>query len=329
MIKVCASKSWSVDVDLEAIILEAIGQIPPGRVATYGDVAMAIGDVKAARAVGTVIADNPHANAAPCHRVVNKGGRLGWDGFFSIGAERNLELLRSEGVQIDGGVVDLKRSRFTDFKVRPLLQELAREQESMRQEVIEEDTFGELRYVAGIDVAYSEDRAFGSMVTFDAKSMQKVGERTVESEIRFPYIPGYLGYRETPIARELIDDKEGTIYLIDGQGKLHPRGFGVACQIGVSLGVPTIGAAKSRLIGRIERIGGTRSPVTIDGRLAGYQLHLPGRTKIYISVGHRVCLDTAADLCERLMINGVPEPQRQAHLLATAMRRSYQLEGSK
>jgi deoxyribonuclease V len=322
---VSRSMSWSVEVDLKSLVLDAIGQIPRGRVSTYGDVAMAMGDIRAARAVGTIMAEDPESSPLPCHRVVYSDGHVGNQGGHGKGAERNAELLRSEGVKVEDDRVDLV-DHFTDFQVRPMLEELAREQEDMRGSVVEEDDFEDLERVAGFDVAYSGDQGFGCLVVYDLESMRKVEVRTVQRRVRFPYIPGYLGYRESPIAQELIAAEEEMIYLIDGQGRLHPRGFGIACHIGVSLGVPTVGAAKSLLLGKVGEETEGRAPIAIDGKLAGYRLRPSGRAKVYVSVGHRVSLETSVELCRRLMVKGVPEPQRQAHMGATEMRRKYQSE---
>ena len=139
-------------------------------------------------------------------------------------------------------------------------------------------------------------------------------------EAKFPYIPSFLSYRELPLLRPLICTDERTVYLIDGQGRLHPRGFGIACHVGVCLDVPTIGAAKSLLQGKVEG-DGRRAPVIMNDKPVGCRLHPAGRTRTYVSVGHRVSLETAADLCERLMIKGVPEPLRLAHMRCGEMAR--------
>lgn len=313
----CASQSWSVEVDLESAISEAIGQIPAGRVATFGDVAKALGDVRAARAIGAMLAED-QGSMTNAHRVVFGDGGIGGHGRQ---AEENRRLLLVEGAPLANAGVDLERCRFADFRIDPVLRRLAEEQERMRALIVHEDEFASTDRVAGFDVAYRGEEAFGALVVFDLQRMERIEERVVRTKVRFPYIPGYLGYRETPVAHRLIGRDDGTIYLIDGQGELHPRGFGVACHIGVTLGVPTVGAAKSLLVGRLGAPEGTRAPITIEGKVSGMQLRPMKRTKVYVSVGHRVSLGTAADICERLMVRGVPEPQRQAHLLATETRR--------
>ena len=144
--------------------------------------------------------------------------------------------------------------RFKSFKIAPKLKELAEEQERLKELVIEKDDLSRPEYVAGLDVAYEGVVGHASLVKMRLKDLKVVEERDFTAEARFPYIPSYLGYRELPLLRHLIDD-DGTVYLIDGQGRLHPRGFGIACQVGVCMDVPTIGAAKSLLLGKVEGEG--------------------------------------------------------------------------
>ena len=311
----CASATCSEDVDLNRLIFEAGSQIPKGMVSTYGDIARALGDVRASRAVGTVLASNfSRPIAVPCHRVVYGDGRTGWYAGHGKGAERKVELLRSEGVKVvDGRVEDFERVRLSAFTIPPVLKDLAAEQEGMQDLVVESDDFSGPEHVVGLDVAYEGTVGHASMVKVRLRDLKVVEERDFSAETMFPYIPSYLSYREMPLLRHLIDGDKGTIYLIDGQGRLHPRGFGIACHVGVRLDVPTIGAAKSLLQGTVEG-GGHRSPVHLNGRAVGYHLHPKGRTRTYVSVGNRVSLETAVNICDRLMIKGVPEPLRLAHI---------------
>jgi deoxyribonuclease V len=302
-------------VDLNRLIFEAAAQIPKGMVSTYGDIAKALGDIRAARAVGTVLASNfSRPIIVPCHRVVYGDGRTGWYAGHGKGAERKIELLRSEGVKIaDGQVEDFEQVCFKEFKIAPKLKELAEEQQRLQDLVTEKDDFSGPEFVAGLDVAYEGIVGHASLVKMRLRDLKVVEQRDFSVETNFPYIPSYLGYRELPLLRHLIDGDEGTVYLIDGQGRLHPRGFGIACQVGVCMDIPAIGAAKSLLQGKVEGEG-RRSPISLNGRTVGCQLHPEGRTRTYVSVGNRISLDTAIDICEKLMIKGVPEPLRLAHI---------------
>ncbi len=310
----CAFVACNEDVDLNRMILEATAQIPKGMVSTYGDIAKALGDVRAARAVGTVLAKNPRPFIVPCHRVVYGDGRTGWYDGHGKGADRKMELLRSESLEIvDGRVEDFERVRFSAFNIPSILKDLIEEQKRLQALVVEKDDFSDLEFVAGLDVAYDGVIGYASIVKMRLGDLKVVEERDFSAEVKFPYIPSYLGNRELPLLRHLIQRDEGTVCLIDGQGRLHPRGFGIACQVGVCLSVPTIGAAKSLLLGNVEG-DGRRAPIRLSGRLIGYQLHPEGRTRTYVSVGNRISLETATSICDGLMINGVPEPLRLAHI---------------
>jgi deoxyribonuclease V len=312
----------SEDVDLIGLILETVRQVPSGRVTTYGDVAMALGDVRAAKAVAEVLSD-PDFGEAPRHRVVNLDGEIGPRVFGSIPSAK---LLQKEKVAIKNGrVEDLDKFRFTDFEVLPVLDMLKLEQEALRYHVIESDDFDKSSIVAGLDVSYSNEKACVALVRMDMESLEVMEVRHAIGRVRFPYVPGYLSYRELPMVRRVFRETDGDILLIDGQGVLHPRGFGIACQIGVCFNVPTIGAAKNLLTGTV--VGhGRRDEILVDGMVRGMRLRHKRGKGVFVSVGHRVSLNTACALCERLMIKEVPEPLRLAHILATRERKAMEME---
>jgi deoxyribonuclease V len=319
------SAAWHDEVDLVGLILEAVGQIPRGKVSTFGDIAAALGDVRAARAIGTVLADHAGDAGVPGHRVVFSDGTIAGQGRGGDRYDDSEESLRQEGIGVHGGRVDdIDRTRFRAFDLHPILEELQREQESMRSLIVEEDAVPNFRFVEGLDASYSGERACVAMVRMDLDTFEVVEERTGLGEARFPYVPGYLGYREMPLARLVTGRKEGTVLLIDGHGVLHPRGFGVACHVGVALGLPTIGAAKSLFVGHIES-GDKVADVSLDGAVRGRRIGAKGQRATFVSVGHRVSLGTACDLCERLMLKGVPEPLRLAHILATRERKRLEM----
>jgi len=314
------------EVDLTAAIYEATGQIPKGMVSTYGDIARALGDVRAARAVGTVLANNPRPIVVPCHRVIFSDGRVGWYGGSGKGNQRKVDLLLAEGLRIDEGLVqDLSSVLFKDFRLTPVLKDLSQSQSRMRELVIEKDDFGSLDRVAGLDVAYSGSMGFAAMVVMDAESEEVLEQKVMSCQTKFPYIPGYLGFRETPLMARLVKEKRDIVYLVDGHGTLHPRGFGVACQIGVELNIPTVGAAKSLLEGSVVHgRPGKLDAVEMEGKVRGYALGKGEKKTTFVSVGHRVSLPTSAEICQRYMHHSVPEPLRLAHLLAASERRKYQ-----
>jgi deoxyribonuclease V len=315
------SDCWT-EPDITRLVYEATAQIPRGMVSTYGDIAAALGDPVAARAVGEILSKNPTPIVVPCHRVVYSTGRTGWYGGHGQGAERKLELLRAEGVEVeDGTVVDLPRRRFTGFRIPPVLQELKAEQDAVRERIVEEDRFGELGRVAGLDISYAGERAFAAMTVYDWSSGELIEERTAESVVRFPYIPTYLSYREIPALRPLMRGEKELVFLTDGQGVLHPRGAGIASHLGVCLDVPTIGAAKSSLVGQVREVRPGEGDILVDGRVRGHWLGC-GKKGTYVSVGHRISLGTATEVCRRFLEKGIPRPLRRAHDLANETRRA-------
>jgi deoxyribonuclease V len=306
--------------DLRRIVCQVAAQIPRGMVSTYGDIARALGDVRASRVVGMIMAANERPIVMPCHRVVYSDGRVGWYGGMGKGNDRKVELLDSEGVMIDHGVVqDFEGQRFQDFQIEPILSEMMEEQRRLRERVMDEDPI-EVERVVGLDVAYQENMGFSAAASFDLESGDLIEERVARKEVKFPYIPGYLSYRELPLLTDLIDKDENAVYLVDGQGSLHPRRFGIACHLGVFMDVPTIGVAKSLLCGEVDDSGGDSVPVYLDGELAGMMLKKNGGKGIYVSVGHRTSLPVCESICRRFMKHRLPEPLRKAHALANQAR---------
>ncbi|MFD1949654.1 endonuclease V [Sphingomonas arantia] len=144
----------------------------------------------------------------------------------------------------------------------------------------------------------------------------------------FPYVPGYLGFRECPAlvaAWETLEIKPDLV-LMDGQGRSHPRRCGVACQLGVLLDVPVIGVAKSLLCGVVEGVlgdeVGATAPLVDRGEVVAMAVRLRLRAApVYVSIGHRVTLETAVAWVLRLSDGRrVPPPVRAAHEAANAVR---------
>ncbi|SFR87020.1 Endonuclease V [Sphingomonas jatrophae] len=147
----------------------------------------------------------------------------------------------------------------------------------------------------------------------------------------FPYVPGYLGFREAPaiVAAWSLLPQPPDLLLVDGQGRAHPRRCGIAVQLGLLLDVPTIGVAKSLLCGTVEDepgpTAGDRAPVVDRGETVALALRTRARAApIYVSGGHRVSLESAADWVLRLCDGRrLPWPIRLAHDAANARRRAY------
>lgn len=286
-------------------------QIPRGRVTTYGQVAKALGDVKAAKAVFGVI-----SRSRQTHRIVNAEGKV---------SEWQIRLLRDEGIEVGDSVRDMKAHLFTDFRTDFPLKALREEQEWIAEKVVAEDDFEDVELVCGFDLAYDDSEAICAYVVVETGNLEVVEKGTIRMEIDFPYIPGYLAYREFPAIECAHRELESMVdvLLVDGHGIMHPRKAGIACHVGVKLDVPTIGVGKSPLVGRVEvpPEPGSCERVLDGDEMVGHALRWPTSKKpIFVSPGHKVSFNTAAKLVRRLMKSRIPEPLRLAHELATARR---------
>ena len=208
-----------------------------------------------------------------------------------------------------------------------------REQERLRERVILEDRFGPIRYVAGADLAFdpATDVAVAGVIVYRFPELVELERRLAQRKLRFPYGPGLLSFREGPalLAAFARLRTEPDLILIDGHGRAHPRLFGIASHIGVLLDKPTIGCAKSLLVGEHQEPGrraGSTASLWFKGERVGEVLRTRDGVKpIYVTTGHRVALDSAVELVKRC-VDGfrIPKPTREADHYVRDLRRSYQ-----
>jgi len=201
-------------------------------------------------------------------------------------------------------------------------------QEALRHRVVERaprDFAPEL--IAGVDVHFSRDgqTAFAAAVLLDALSLEIVQSAQAAEPVRFPYRTGFLSFREVPVALRTLYllDTAPDLVMVDGQGRAHPRRFGLACHLGVLLDKPTIGVAKSRLLGRFAEPGseaGEQTPLEDKGEIVGTVLRSKRACRpLFISVGHRVDLQMAVAWVMRTTHrHRQPEPTRLADHLSRA-----------
>ena len=189
------------------------------------------------------------------------------------------------------------------------------------------DRIGEVRTIGGVDVAYGRRGrmadARAAAVLFDAATLEVVERAAVEMVIDFPYVPGLLTFREAPAAIAAIEALRipPDLLLCDGQGLAHPRRCGFASHLGLALDLPSIGAAKSRLTGSHEEPGGERGDWTplVDGSevIGACVRTRTGARPVYVSIGHRVTLQTAIRFVLRCTTRyRLPEPTRLADQLS-------------
>ena len=217
----------------------------------------------------------------------------------------------------------MKFRRIHRFDLTPA--EARRVQCDLRRKVIVEDLAGAVERVAGLDVGL--DRASGvaraAVVVLSYPELNVIEQTTARHPLRFPYLPGLLSFREIPPLLAALEKvtRVPDVLMCDGHGLAHPRRFGLACHVGVLTGMPTIGVAKSKLIGEYRMPGkkkGSRRALTHRGERIGTVLRTRDQVKpVFVSVGHRISLAQA----ERITLScapryRIPQPTRLADALA-------------
>ncbi|MEU6743936.1 endonuclease V [Streptosporangium sandarakinum] len=153
--------------------------------------------------------------------------------------------------------------------------------------------------VAGVDVAYAGDRLAAAVAVLDGGTLEVVEQAAVGGPVAFDYVPGLLAFRELPAVLDALGRLTVVPDLVvcDGYGLAHPRRFGLACHLGVLTGLPAIGVGKTAFVGSYAEPGperGSASDLTLDGEVVGRVLRTRDGVKpVFVSVGHRVDLDTA------------------------------------
>ena len=203
--------------------------------------------------------------------------------------------------------------------------------------VVVDDAHGPVRLLGGVDISNTrfdpENLVFAAVVVLAWPGLDVVASATAVRRASMPYVPGYLGFREVPAllaawANLLV---QPDLVMVDGHGIAHPRGLGIATHLGVVLDVPSIGVAKSPLVGRPDGVlgeaPGAEAALLWKGRRLGTLLRTRRRANpLYVSVGHRVSEAEAVAWVKRCGTGyRLPEPTRQAHLAANAARRAHGL----
>jgi deoxyribonuclease V len=207
--------------------------------------------------------------------------------------------------------------------------EARRVQERLRERLSTRGGPPRVRLVAGADCAFSPDgrSILAGIVVVSLPSLAPLASAWAMAPVTFPYVPGYLSFREGPVvvraARRLSVSPD--LWLFDGQGVAHPRGFGLAAHLGVLLDAPAVGCAKSRLVGEHSEPGRRRGawvPLRFDRRVVGAVLRTRDDVRpLYVSVGHRIALSTAVRHVLACCRYRVPEPIRLAEQLVNRLQR--------
>ncbi|MGD0957595.1 MAG: deoxyribonuclease V [Candidatus Acidiferrales bacterium] len=224
----------------------------------------------------------------------------------------------------------MKALRLHRWNVTP--REAARIQLRLRERLERNDRFAEIKTVAGADVALDlrRKRAIAGVIVYRFPEMVEIKRAWAERPFTFPYVPGLLSFREIPVLLKAFARLRNAPDLIfcDGHGYAHPRRFGIACHLGVLLDRPTIGCAKSILVGIVKepsRQAGSWAPL-VDGKteeVIGAALRTrEGVKPIYISQGHRISLESAIEFAHAAADGfRIPQPTRDADHFVEAVKR--------
>lgn len=214
-----------------------------------------------------------------------------------------------------------KTSGLHPFNVTP--KQAVQIQRQLRDKVIRKGEARHVRHAAGVDVSFRNGQATGAVAVIRLPNLELISHAISHRPIEFPYVPGLLSFREIPVILDALEKVDTTpdVILCDGQGIAHPRRLGIASHLGVITGIRTIGAAKSRLIGVHDEVSANKAEwaaLLDDGETIGAVLRTRSGVKpVYVSIGHRVDLESAIDVVMRCTSRfRLPEPTRWAHRLA-------------
>jgi len=208
-------------------------------------------------------------------------------------------------------------------------QDAVRVQRRLSQKIRETPLPGPVRTIAGADVSYTRRgrEVYGAVVVFTFPDLILIDKAFASEAMEFPYISGLLSFREAPVLIKAFRKirRRPDVVIFDGQGMAHPRGAGLASHMGVLLDCPSIGCAKSRLVGvhgPLPEDKGSTGALTHRGRLVGAVVRTrQGVKPVFVSPGHAITLPEAIrlvlDCCRGYKL---PEPTRQAHLAANQLR---------
>jgi deoxyribonuclease V len=204
--------------------------------------------------------------------------------------------------------------------------EAAALQAELAPRVVRADHVGEVRRVAGVDVGFEDDGKVtrAAVAVLDYPGLALVERVVAREPTRFPYIPGLLSFREAPAVLAAFRQLQAPpdLILYDGQGIAHPRRFGIASHVGLLLDTPTIGVAKTRLVGEHKALPARKGawvPLVDRGETIGAVLRTrAGVAPLYVSIGHRVSLESAVRWVIACTTRyRLPETTRWAHHLAS------------
>ncbi len=191
-----------------------------------------------------------------------------------------------------------------------------------RKIILEDRLPPKVENVAGVDVSYIGRLGIGVAVVLNYDSLKLLEAQVAICQVEIPYIPTLLSFRELPPALAAIRQLkiQPDVFLVDAQGLAHPFRCGFASHLGLAIGKPTIGAAKSRLIGKLLEMNGQTFLIDKDEIIGSVVTTKQKAKPIFVSIGHMVSLETAIKIIKHCSLSRIPEPLLQARKLATKER---------
>jgi deoxyribonuclease V len=208
-------------------------------------------------------------------------------------------------------------------------------QKEIANRVNKQDSFTQpLRLIAGVDTAYSGDEAFSAVVVLDYETLELAEIKTARCTVKIPYIPSFLFFREVePMTKAIAKlNKPADVLLVNAHGIAHPERCGCASHLGIILDIPTIGVANKVLCGKVSDSVNGKPRYLKDGEeIIGVALTSDEwRRPIYVSIGHKVSLDSAIRIVEKTTKRSrMPEPLRLAHVASNEVRRVWEKKQKK
>jgi deoxyribonuclease V len=195
--------------------------------------------------------------------------------------------------------------------------------------ILEDQLPRKIRHIAGIDVAYTKNMSIAAAAILEYDSLKLEETQTASCRTQLPYIPTLLAFREIMPSIQCIRKLHirPDIFLVNGHGYAHPQRCGLASHLGLVLGKPTIGIAKNKLIGKIQKPQQKVAFMTHNGRTIGAKLEINSKHEpIYVSIGHMISLQTAIRIAQQTTRNNhLPEPLQEAHQTATTEKRKINI----
>jgi len=196
----------------------------------------------------------------------------------------------------------------------------ARLQRELAGRVQLKDCFGKIEKIAGVDLKGArKGYLYCAILVFSYPRLDILEKKAISIESSYPYVPGLLSFREGPAVLKCFEELKiiPDLVFFDGNGFMHPRRLGLASHMGLLLDLPSIGVAKSKLLGNFKQPGpsrGSYSLVEDKGQIIGAALRTREGTKpVFVSCGHKICLDSAIRFTLAVSRYRIPEPTRQAH----------------